>query len=180
MGRAARRRTAGALTAVLFLPAGLMLAVPDGSTATAVDQARALGRAATASGGPLVRPTTGIVTSGFGPRVFPSFGQQEHLGVDFAAPTGTAVVAAADGIVTLAEHQEAVGNIIIVWHGQTAEGQLATVYGHLDSMSVAVGDRVEAGAEIGAVGTTGTHALGPHLHFEVHVDGEPVDPADWL
>jgi murein DD-endopeptidase MepM/ murein hydrolase activator NlpD len=144
------------------------------------NQMRALGRAWTASGGPLTRPVAGVVTSGYGARAVPSFGEPVHLGVDFAAPPGAPVVAAESGVVVAAVTEEAVGKLVVIVHAQVDGAVLATLYGHLQDVSVERGQQVARGEQIGTVGSTGTHAMGPHLHFEVHLDGDPVDPADWL
>jgi murein DD-endopeptidase MepM/ murein hydrolase activator NlpD len=117
-----------------------------------------------------VHPTRGTVSSEFGPR----WGRQ-HEGIDFAAGTGTPVVAAADGVVRKAEWYGGYGNAVIIDHG----GGVRTLYGHNSENTVQVGQRVRAGQTIGKVGSTGD-STGPHLHFEVQVDGKPVNPRPWL
>lgn len=130
--------------------------------------------ASPASGAPMTVPASGRVSSEYGPRVHPITGQHRpHTGIDVAAPTGTPVRAAAAGTVTFAGSRGGYGNLVIVDHG----GGRETYYAHNSANHVAVGDRVVSGQDIAAVGATGM-ATGPHLHFEVRVDGEPVEPRD--
>jgi murein DD-endopeptidase MepM/ murein hydrolase activator NlpD len=122
------------------------------------------------------RGTTGVVSSGFGARVDPLDGHvHTHGGVDVAAPAGTAVGAARAGVVTRAERAGTYGNLVVVDHGDGTE----TRYAHLGSIAVRRGEPIGAGAVIGTVGSTG-RSTGPHLHFELRVDGEPVDPRKQL
>jgi hypothetical protein len=97
-----------------------------------------------------------------------------HTGQDFAAPIGTPVRAALAGVVSV-EHPAWAGNLVRIDHGNGLE----TLYAHLSAVSVAPGQHVAAGTVIGAVGTEG-NSTGPHLHFEVRVDGTPVDPLPLL
>ncbi len=96
-----------------------------------------------------------------------------HKGTDFAAPTGTPVRVTADGVVTFAGQQNGYGNVIIVQH----DGKYSTVYAHLSRFAADIRDgaRVRQGDTIGNVGQTGW-ATGPHLHYELRVDGEPRNP----
>ncbi len=94
-----------------------------------------------------------------------------HTGVDFGAATGTAIHAAASGVVLLAGYTRGYGNCIIIDHG----GGVATLYGHCSWLGVSEGQSVKQGAVIGRVGATG-YATGPHLHFEVRRNGVPVQP----
>ncbi|PIZ32085.1 MAG: peptidase [Alphaproteobacteria bacterium CG_4_10_14_0_8_um_filter_53_9] len=98
-----------------------------------------------------------------------------HKGLDFAAPTGTPVVAPAGGTVRLARDTFFNGNLIILDHG----GKLFTIYAHLDKMDVKEGDKVKAKDKIGAIGTTG-RSTGPHLHWGVYWGNEALDPALFL
>ena len=98
-----------------------------------------------------------------------------HTGLDFAAPSGTAVVAAQSGTVTAAGYNGAYGNQVTIQH---ADGTVTT-YAHLSSISVSAGQSVGGGERIGAVGSTG-NSTGPHLHFEVLVGGSFTNPAAWL
>lgn len=131
---------------------------------------------AAAGGGTFVRPVEGRFSSEFGMRVHPVTGQHKmHSGVDFAAPTGTPIQAAAGGTVTFAGVQSGYGNIVIVEHPDGSE----TRYAHASRIDVKVGQRVAQGELIAAVGATGM-ATGPHLHFEIRRNGEAVDPAPLL
>jgi murein DD-endopeptidase MepM/ murein hydrolase activator NlpD len=98
-----------------------------------------------------------------------------HQGVDIIVPKGTPVVATADGTVSFAGSESGYGYLVRITH---ADG-LETWYAHLDSFDVDEGDPVSRGQEIGEVGQTG-RATAPHLHYEVHQDGVPVDPESYL
>ena len=123
----------------------------------------------TPSASGLIWPVSGPVTSGFGPR----WGRM-HEGIDISAPTGTPVRAAAAGRVIIAGSMGGYGNIIVIDHG----GGLSTAYAHLSAIWVG-GGSVSQGQSIGAVGCTGS-CTGSHLHFEVRVNGTPVDPLGYL
>jgi murein DD-endopeptidase MepM/ murein hydrolase activator NlpD len=124
----------------------------------------------------LVMPVIGRASSGYGARFDPIQHKEiKHPGFDLAAPTGTTVDAAAAGTVTHAGPAGTYGNLITIKHANGVE----TRYAHLSATSVKEGDHVEAGQPIGAVGTTG-YSTGPHLHFEVRRDGQPIDPAPLL
>ena len=97
-----------------------------------------------------------------------------HNGIDISAPSGTAVRAAASGRVIAAGWMGGYGNLVVIDHG----GGLSTAYAHLSSIWVG-GGSVSQGQTIGAVGCTGS-CTGPHLHFEVRVNGSPVDPFSYL
>lgn len=127
--------------------------------------------------GRLSSPLPGApVTSGYGPRVHPIYGEARmHTGVDYGAATGTPIRAAGDGVVVSAEAFSGYGNATILDHG----GGLATLYGHQSAMLVSPGQPVTAGQVIGRVGCTGA-CTGPHLHFEVRVNGDPVNPFSYL
>lgn len=118
-------------------------------------------------------PVEGGVTSEYGWRRDPFTGRRAwHAGTDIAAPEGTPVKAVRDGTVVFSGRQGGYGNLVVVEH----EGGVRTYYGHNRQNSVAEGQGVKAGQVIAAVGQTG-RATGPHLHFEVRVDGEAVDPS---
>ncbi len=129
------------------------------------------------SPGQLIYPISGApITSPFGWRTHPIYGDARlHTGIDFGADAGTPIRAAGDGVVASAGSLGGYGNATIIEHG----GGLATLYGHQSAILVSVGERVTAGQVIGRVGCTGA-CTGPHLHFEVRVDGEPVDPLGYL
>jgi murein DD-endopeptidase MepM/ murein hydrolase activator NlpD len=118
----------------------------------------------------LTSPVKGTVTSGFGPR----WGRN-HDGVDIAAPTGTAIRAAACGSVTIAGVQSGYGNIVCITHSS----RFATCYAHMSRFAVSQGAQVTAGQVIGYVGCTGS-CTGPHLHFETRVNGQAQDPSPYL
>lgn len=108
----------------------------------------------------------GELTSPFGPR----WGRM-HLGIDIAAPYGSPIVAAAPGIVEVAQWRGGYGRMVQLRH----PGGWRTLYAHAATLMVEPGQQVAAGEVIATVGSTG-HSTGPHLHFEVHNRGEPVDP----
>lgn len=112
------------------------------------------------------------VSSGYGMRFHPVHGgQRAHLGVDYAAPTGTPVRTIGDGVVAFAGEQRGYGNVVFITHRK----QHTTVYAHLSRIGVRTGQRVSQGDDIGAVGCTGT-CTGPHLHFEFRDKGAHLDP----
>ena len=112
------------------------------------------------------------VTSGFAMRMHPILQRMRaHLGVDYAAPTGTPVRVVGDGVVEFAGWQGGYGNVVHVRHG----GDRLTVYAHLSRVDVRKGQRLAQGQHLGAVGATGW-ATGPHLHFEFRVNGVHQDP----
>jgi murein DD-endopeptidase MepM/ murein hydrolase activator NlpD len=116
------------------------------------------------------------LTSGYGMRNHPVLGgRRNHNGVDLAAPTGTPVYATADGLVSRAEYFGSYGNYIQIEHG----GELETRYAHLSDYVVAAGEQVRKGQLIGFVGSTG-RSTGPHLHYEVRVAGDAVDPRPYM
>jgi murein DD-endopeptidase MepM/ murein hydrolase activator NlpD len=118
----------------------------------------------------LIWPAAGPVTSPFGYR----WGRL-HAGIDIGAPYGAPIHAAASGVVVLAGWTGGYGNYTCIDHG----GGLGTCYGHQSSFAVSSGQSVAQGQVIGYVGNTG-HSTGPHLHFEVRINGTPVDPLGYL
>ena len=121
---------------------------------------------------PSIWPTQGYVSSPYGLR----FGGTEfHQGIDIAAEMGTPIVAAADGVVTAAGWNGGYGNMVDVDHGSG----VVTRYGHASAVAVTVGQQVRRGQVIAYVGSTG-RSTGPHLHYEVRVGGQPVNPAAYL
>ena len=118
------------------------------------------------------RPANGQITSRFGYRFHPILKiNRLHAGVDFGAPSGSPIRAAADGVVVWAGYKGGFGNTIIIDHG----GGIMTLYGHSSRLFVGTGARVKRGDRVAAVGNTGL-STAPHLHFEVRVNGKPVDP----
>ncbi len=117
-------------------------------------------------------PVRGPITSPFGMRVDPVTGRYAlHSGIDIGADYGTPIQAAADGVVLFAGWYGGYGNAIILDHGSG----LSTLYAHCSAMYVALNQHIQRGQVIGAVGATG-YATGPHLHFEIRVNGVPVNP----
>lgn len=124
----------------------------------------------------LAWPTTGPLSSSYGHRTHPIFGDRRmHAGIDISAPSGQAVVAAETGTVIWAGAKGGYGNTVIIDHGNA----LATLYAHLSSVSVSQGAKVNRSFRVGAVGCTG-YCTGPHLHFETRVNGEPVNPMQFF
>lgn len=118
----------------------------------------------------------GFIGSGFGWRTDPFTGEMtRHDGIDFAAPIGTPIHAAAGGVVVLAEQHPVWGNVVEIDHG----AGLLTRYAHASRLFVASGALVKRGQKIAEVGTTG-RSTGPHLHFEVHKQGVAQNPAKFL
>jgi murein DD-endopeptidase MepM/ murein hydrolase activator NlpD len=128
------------------------------------------GPTSTPSSAGLIWPVNGPVTSPFGWR----WGRM-HQGIDIGVGTGTPIKAAAGGTIIYCGWESGYGNLVVIDHG----GNLATAYGHQSSIAVACGQQVAQGDVIGYVGCTG-HCTGPHLHFEVRIDGSPVDPLGYL
>ena len=121
-------------------------------------------------------PADGPKTSGFGPRVHPIFGTvRQHNGIDIGGDTGDRVRAARSGEVILAGERSGFGNTIVIYHGLG----YSTLYAHLSRIEVSVGQLVASGDRIGAIGSTGW-SRGPHLHFELRVDGIARDPTPYL
>lgn len=125
---------------------------------------------------PQCMPTAGRYTSGFGFRRSPfGRGREFHSGVDLAAPRGTPVRAAADGVVLFSGYKPGLGKTVILDHGHGIQ----TLYGHQSRLLVQAGQWVSTGQVIGAVGDTG-RSTGDHLHFELHFNGREVDPWPYL
>ena len=121
-------------------------------------------------------PADGEKTSGFGPRVHPIFGTvRQHNGIDLGGDTGDRVRAARSGEVILAGERGGFGNTIVLYHGLG----YSTLYAHLSRIEVSEGQNVQSGDRIGAIGSTGW-STGPHLHFELRIDGRAVDPTPFL
>lgn len=121
-------------------------------------------------------PSSSRITSYFGDRESPTEGAStNHKGIDIGASSGSQVLAAASGEVVIATYSASAGNYIMLSHG----GGVYSVYMHMQSMSVSVGDEVTGGDQIGLVGSTG-YSTGPHLHFGIRVDGSYVNPLDYV
>jgi murein DD-endopeptidase MepM/ murein hydrolase activator NlpD len=116
-----------------------------------------------------------VVTSGFGSTRGSGKNERFHKGIDLPAPRGTPVIASAPGIVLLTASEGAYGRYILIDH----QNGYRTLYAHLHEFAVRQGDRVAAGQRIGLVGKSGT-ATGYHLHYEVHRNGQLVDPIAYV
>lgn len=126
--------------------------------------------------GSMIRPVNGTITSPFGWRIHPILHYRKfHTGVDFGVGYGAPIRAADSGTVIYATWMGGYGNVIVINHG----GGISTLYAHQSSFAVGSGAHVSRGQVIGYVGSTG-FSTGPHLHFEVRVNGEPVDPMGYI
>jgi murein DD-endopeptidase MepM/ murein hydrolase activator NlpD len=130
---------------------------------------------------PLEWPLRGAIVSGYGLRAWPDFGSV-HPGLDLVNLPGTKVRAAGDGIVVSARHDPSYGNTVVLDHGEQPHhpGRWSTIYAHLGELAVVDGQELRAGDVLGTLGNTGALTTGPHLHFEVRIAGQPVDPRRWL
>ncbi len=125
---------------------------------------------------PSIWPARGWVTSDFGQRVDPYTADRVmHAGMDIAAPHGKEVYAPSDGTVVFAGLEGGYGNVIVIDHGYG----IKTRYGHLAKILVKAGERVNRGAQVAAIGNTG-RSTGPHLHYEVRVNGIPQNPRKFI
>ena len=121
-----------------------------------------------------VAPVSGRISSRYGANE--SIRNHTHKGLDIAASNGTPIVAAADGVVTYASYNSGgYGNLVKISHGNGVE----TYYGHCSKLYVKVGQTVQAGDSIAAVGSTG-NSTGNHLHFEIRLNGTQVNPQNYL
>ncbi len=137
---------------------------------------RAIGAGPGAPGHCDARPVPGPISSGFGQRYHPVLRYTRmHSGADMTAGSGTPIHACRAGTVVIAGGQGGYGNAVVINHG----GGMATLYAHQSRLAATVGQQVAAGDVIGYVGSTGL-STGPHLHFEVRLSGNPVDPAPYL
>ena len=128
------------------------------------------------SSAPAISPVRGILTSSFGYRADPlTHGRGNHQGIDIAAAYGQPVHASGDGLVLQAGEQGGLGRAVFLAHGYG----MTTRYGHMSAITVRPGQRVKRGDVIGKVGNTG-RSTGPHLHYEVRVDGEPLNPIGYI
>lgn len=125
---------------------------------------------------PTILPAEGWITSYYGQRISPYLGKLKmHEGLDVGAPPGTPISAPADGIVTFSGEKAGFGKFVQVDHGYGIE----TIYAHNQSLHVRAGQKVKRGMLLAAVGNTG-HSTGPHLHYEVRVNGIAVDPLYYI
>lgn len=128
-------------------------------------------------GGTLAYPVANPrITSGYGYRDAPTAGAtSRHDGIDFGGATGTPIYASESGTVVTAAYNSARGNYVVINHGNGIQ----TWYQHCSAVYVSVGQKVSRGQSIAAIGATGI-VTGPHLHFEVHVNGSPVNPMNYF
>jgi len=126
---------------------------------------------------PSLWPVAGTLESGYGVRRNPFGGgsYESHEGQDIEADMGTPVTAAASGVVTIAGAQNGYGNVVYIDHGNG----LQTRYGHLSRIDVEIGQQITRGEHLGLVGSTG-RSTGPHLHYEVRINNQPVNPRPYL
>ena len=121
-------------------------------------------------------PSSGRITSGFGGRTSPTEGaSSNHQGIDIGASSGSDIIAAADGTVTISTYSYSAGNYIMINHG----GGVSTVYMHCSKLLVSAGETVKKGQVIAKVGSTG-YSTGPHLHFGVRLNGIYVNPSKYV
>jgi murein DD-endopeptidase MepM/ murein hydrolase activator NlpD len=164
--RAAERAAASEAAALAKVSAQLGAQI----AAAQASNARSSPIDSTASSAGLIWPVNGPVVSGFGMR----WGRL-HAGIDIAVPYGTPIHAAASGVVIYSGWMDGYGNLVVIDHGRS----LATAYAHQSSIAAGNEQSVSQGQVIGYVGCTG-HCFGPHLHFEVRINGSPVDPLGYL
>lgn len=125
---------------------------------------------------PAIRPTVGWITSRFGYRESPFTGRKEmHKGIDIAHRKGTAILATANGVVSFVGRKGTMGNVLVVDHGHG----LVTRYAHLNKALKKRGENVKRGDIVAEMGNSG-RSTGPHLHYEVHLNGVPVNPSRYI
>lgn len=147
------------------------------NTSSSGSSAGSAGASVVSGNGTFTHPCPGgYISSGFGYRTQPIAGAStNHKGIDFAAATGTPIYAAAAGTVISAGYAGNAGNLLVISHGNG----LLTYYMHCNAIYVSAGQKVSRGQNVAAVGTTG-NSTGPHLHFQVMLNGTPVNPANYL
>ncbi len=133
-----------------------------------------------AATGAFLRPCGGRITSYFGYRTHPIFKRTiYHSGIDIGAPTGTPIKAANSGRVIYTGWYGGYGKVVIIDHGKVNGRPTSTLYAHQSSIAVSNGQNVSRGQVVGYVGSTG-YSTGPHLHFEVRINGKPVNPLNYI
>ncbi|HEX3622375.1 MAG TPA: peptidoglycan DD-metalloendopeptidase family protein [Acidimicrobiales bacterium] len=174
IGETLRQRAAAQAAADAAASTSTTVAGSSGSGASSAPKAAA---APSKAPGRLLIPVAGApITSPFGYRIHPIFGTSLlHTGIDYGADEGTPIRAAADGVVVSAGWIDGYGNATILDLG----GGIAVLYGHQSAFKVSAGQKVTQGQTIGLVGCTG-NCTGPHVHFEVRVNGNPVDPTGYI
>ena len=130
--------------------------------------------------GGFLTPVQGRLSSPFGWRIHPKFKSRKfHNGIDIAAPMGTPIKAANAGKVIFSGWYGGYGRVVILDHGQVNGVPTTTLYAHMSRQKVVVGQSVVRGQTIGLVGSTG-YSTGPHLHFEVRINGKPQNPQNYI
>lgn len=130
--------------------------------------------------GDMLWPAPGRLTSRYGNRKHPIYGDYRfHAGIDIGGGLGARVSAADGGTVTYAGYARGYGTLVVISHGLVGGRDLSTAYAHMGRISVSEGQRVGRGQQVGSVGNEG-NSTGPHLHFEVRRNGDPVDPLDYV
>ncbi len=172
-----RQAEAEAAAAAAAARAATSTTTPAAATPSGGSPGTTAAAAPTKAPGRLLTPVPGApITSPYGYRIHPIYGTSRlHTGIDYGASSGTPIRASADGVVVSASWFGGYGNATIIDHG----GGIATLVGHQSSMSVSAGQKVTQGQTIGRVGCTGD-CTGPHVHFEVRVNGDPVNPANYF
>lgn len=123
-----------------------------------------------------LRPVSGRITSPFGYRIHPIWNDKRfHNGIDYAGSMGTPVKSTKAGTVIVSQYKPSYGNVVIVDHGNG----ISSLYAHLNSFAVSVGQKVDKGQSVGGLGSTGD-STGPHLHFEIRLNGKPQNPASYV
>ena len=126
--------------------------------------------------GEFLRPVTGPITSPYGPRIHPVTGKNSfHKGIDYGNGYGHPIKSTKSGVVDYSGWMSGYGNVVIVNHG----GGVQSLYAHCQDLSVSVGQSVDRGQVVGTVGSTGM-STGPHLHFEIRINGQPQDPYGYI
>lgn len=174
--KAQQQQSAGALHQALqqMLQESQQLAALSSELEAKIRSSEGSGGSGSAPSGGLIWPVNGPITSPYGPRCFRGV-CGFHPGIDIGVPSGTPIKAAAAGKVIYAAWLGGYGNLIVVDHGN----ELATAYAHQSSFASSDGQHVSQGQVIGYVGCTG-YCFGPHLHFEVRVNGKTVNPVNYL
>jgi murein DD-endopeptidase MepM/ murein hydrolase activator NlpD len=172
-----RQRAAAAAAAATTTTAPAAAAAQPGAATTKAPAKTTPAPSPAKAPGRLLIPVPGApITSPFGYRIHPIYGTSRlHTGIDYGADEGTPIRAAADGVVVSAGWLGGYGNATIIDHG----GGIATLYGHQSVISVSEGQKITQGQIIGRVGCTGD-CTGPHVHFEVRLNGDPVDPVNYI
>jgi len=125
---------------------------------------------------PSIRPVEGWITSKFGYRTSPFTGQNDfHSGIDISNRSGTEVIATADGKISYAARKMYIGNVVVIDHGDGLNSR----YGHLKKILVKQGQEIKRGDVIALLGNTG-QSTGPHVHYEIHLNGTPVNPLNYI